>query len=87
MYMNIPDFSRPSKDCFLTTDKKGTRLKAGDRITSNSIPLRGSKEERDDDYQPVEEWEGHLVIPHYGSFLLDEFVSGQCTITTKTKTK
>lgn len=77
--MNIPDFSKPSEDCFLTTDKNGKPLKVGDILSSNLIPFRGSSEARYD-YAKVEEYNGKLIIPHYGSFLLRFFVEAHCEI-------
>lgn len=77
--MNIPDFSKPSKDCFLTVDKNGNKLKIGDVLFSNSIPLRGNEPEKKL-LKPVENYEGNLVIPHHGSFLVKHYVECYCEI-------
>lgn len=77
--MNIYDFSIPSEDCFLTKDKNGTILKVGDVLTSNSIPLRGNKPEKKY-LKPIEEYQGNLVIPHYGSFLVKHYVECYCEV-------
>ena len=79
--MDIPDFSKPSKDCHLSTDKNGTKLKVGDVISSNLRSFRGG-EKKVDTYEPIQEWNNNLIIPHYGSFLLDWFVKTHCTIVT-----
>lgn len=80
--MNIPDFSKPSKDCFLTNDKNGTTLKVGDILFSNSIPLRGF-EPKKEYLKPVENYDGNLVIPHFGSFLLKYYVECYCEISSR----
>lgn len=77
--MNIPDFSKPSNDAFLTVDKNGTKLKVGDVLYSNSIPLRGSKPVKEQ-LAPVEEYEGNLITPHYGSFLVRHYVECYCEV-------
>jgi len=77
--MNIPDFSIPSKDAYLTVDRNGTKLKVGDVLVSISIPLRGNKPERKY-LKPVEEYKGNLTIPHYGSFLVKHYVECYCEI-------
>ena len=81
--MNIPDFSKPSKDCFLTVDKNGKKLKVGEILFSNSIPLRGSEPQKEQ-LKPVENYEGNLVIPHYGSFLVKHYVECYCEVSVLT---
>lgn len=78
--MNVPDFSKPSPNCFLTVDSNGTPLKVGDVIYSEMYPLRGGFEPVKEYYNKVEEYEGHLIIRHSISFLLEYFVRGHCTI-------
>lgn len=68
-----------SEDCFLTVDKNWNTLKIGDILFSNSILLRGN-EEKMEQLKPVENYNGNLVIPHYGSFLLKYFVERYCSI-------
>jgi len=77
--MDIPDFSKPSKDCFLSVDKNGTEIKTGDVLESEAFPLHGTEKVKRR-LAPVENWDGNLVIPHFGSFLLDYFVQGYCEI-------
>ena len=72
--MNISYFSKPSKDCFLTIDKNGKKLKVGDILFSNSIPLKGNKPQKEE-LKPIENYKGNLVIPHFGSFLVKNYRS------------
>lgn len=74
--MDIPDFLKPSKDCFLTVDKKGNRIKIGDVLSSNSLRDNNEKEY----FNAVENYEGNLVIPHHGSFLVKHYVECYCEI-------
>ena len=78
--MQIPDFSKPSEDCFLTIDKNGKQLKIGDILSSTLIPFSGSSEPQKELYAKIEEYDGNLIIPHYGSFLLRYFVESHCEI-------
>ena len=66
--MKTPDFSKPSNDTFLTVDKNGTKLKAGDVLYSNSMPLRGTEPVKEQ-LAPVEKYEGNLIslLPLYSS--------------------
>ena len=75
----IPDFSIPSSDCFLTVDKNGNQLKVGDIVSSNLNSLRGSGKSVEK-YNPVENRNGKLIIPHYGSYLVSWFVECHCEI-------
>lgn len=84
MATKIPDFSLPSKDCFLTTDKNGVKLKVGDIIASHLYPFSGFKK-INQKYKPVEKRNGKLIIPHYGSYLLDFFVQTECKVVSKKK--
>lgn len=77
--MQIPHFSKPSKDCYLTTDKNGTQLKAGDILQSTTRTVIGDQL-RTERYQPVTEHNGHLIIPHAGSYLVECFVISKCEI-------
>ncbi len=81
--LKIPDFSVPTEDCFLSVDKNGDKLEVGDLLTSNLYPLRGHEKEIKF-YNPVEEREGKLIIPHYGSYLLNYFVKAYCEIANRT---
>lgn len=73
------DFSKPSKDCFLTIDKNGNKLKVGDILFSNSIPLRGNEPQKEQ-LKPIENYEVNLVIPHFGSFLVKHYVECYCEV-------
>ena len=75
----MSDFSIPSEDCFLTVDKNGTVLKVGDTLVECSIPLRGLEPEKRC-LKPIEDYQGNLVIPHYGSFLVSRYVEIHCEV-------
>jgi hypothetical protein len=74
--MNIP------KECFLTKDKNGIKLKVGDILISNSIPLWGVKPKKKY-LKPIEDYQGQLIIPYYGNFLLKYYVETYCEIDLK----
>lgn len=80
--MNIPDFSKPIPSCFLEKDKNGIQLKAGDILESNVYQLKGT-ERKKEQYAPVEEYKGNLIIPHGGSHLVRSFVEAHCSLKTK----
>lgn len=77
------DFSKPSKDCYLSVDKEGNELKEGDILQSILYPLHGT-DKRKITYNPIEKREGRLIIPHAGSFLLHDFVRSHCVIVGRT---
>ena len=77
--MNIPDFSIPDEECFLVNDKNGIQLKAGDILQSNVIPLSGTKKKLEE-YAPVQEYQGKLIVPHGGSHLVRYFVESHCSV-------
>lgn len=76
--MTIPDFSTPSKDCFLTVDKNGKQIKSGDTLVSCTHQLRGV-EQKEIRYL-VTNYNEHLVVIVKPSHLLNYFVQAHCEI-------
>ncbi len=83
--MEIPDFSIPSKDCFLKKDKNGVLLKKGDFITSEGLLGFRSGKPESKHYGPVINYNEHLVIELAGSHLLRYFVEAHCILENQSK--
>lgn len=77
--MNIPDFSVPSEECFLTVDKNGTQIREGDTLTSHLIAVHGTNPTKRE-YKVIK-WEDKLVAPVKPSHLLSFFVQAHCEVT------
>ena len=79
--IEIPEWlKKPTSETFLSVDMHGKKIKVGDKLQSTLRGIRDSHEKREI-YEPVELYEGHLVIPLSGSWLLDSFVKSYCEIT------
>jgi hypothetical protein len=77
--MAVPDFSKPRENCYLTTDKNNSKLKVGDVVTSTNYSVHGGGAITTI-YKPIEEYNGELVIPHCGSFLVSYYVREHCEL-------
>jgi len=76
--MIIPDFSKPDNYCFLTIDKNGNKIKNGDTLISNNIPLFGSKPTKKE--FPVTSYDGKLISIIKPSFMLSFYAETFCEI-------
>lgn len=76
--MIIPDFSIPSKDCFLTVDKNGTKINEGDILTSFNYQLRGTEKVKKEYH--VTKHEDNLVAIVKPSHLLAWYVETFCEV-------
>ena len=80
MYIEIPDFSKPSDDCFLTVDKNGKKIKKGDTLVSYNYPLSGGFKKQKRVYSKVEKYENKLVVRIKPSFMLSYYAESYCEI-------
>ena len=76
--MIIPNFNKPSDDCFLFIDRAGKEIKNGDILVSNNIPIFGSKPEKEE--FPVTLYEGKPIAIIKSSFMLSYYAEAHCNI-------
>ena len=80
--MKIPDFSIPSKDCFLTVDKNGKEIKEGDVLESSHYSLFGNEiiKRR----YTVTKYQDQLVAVVKPSHLVTFYVETHCEVVNAT---